>query len=603
MKIDDDSPRPGDAEPTEDEDDDPEAREKVIVRSNGTVVYVGKDMAYQFWKSGCSARTSTTASSRRAWTAARCGRRRATPSQAVAEHPAFGDAAATYNVIDVRQSYLQKLLKQALTAIGHPQEAERLNHFSYEMVALSHATAQELGFAPDPDSEDAKKPFVEVSGRKGLGVKADDLIDRVIDKALGRSRPPPARSCRPPTPQDRRADRRRRGALLPDQVLAHQGHRVRHRRGAQLRGRKRARTCNTRSSAPTTSSRSCRSASASTKPRCWRRCPRRRRTRSTTDARAVGRSCSKPRASTTSSSRWCGRSNSRCWRSTASGWRSCSTRSTIARQILNEERDDVRRWRAAAVAYYRQQLTRALDLMGVAVPPECRTLTHAADRDRPEPHAWTTTSSRSAAPAASPWRSSLGSETPEQILRARRRPDADRRRRRRSDALRRSAARHVPGRRNRAATSSRSRCRAPRSPSGIPVPGDLPRHAGAERRDGRHAGPGHPEPGHRRARALRAASRATHIAHEVWVAKGSKLSALLADHMEDGETCHVNSRHHQAVKQVGDGLRGHRDVARRRDRGDGEAGRAVLHRGAVASRELLAHRRVPRAVRRPGPGR
>ena len=87
-------------------------------------------------------------------------------------------------MIDVRQSYLQKLLKQALTAIGHPQEADRLKHFSYEMVALSHATAKELGFAPDPDSEEAKKPFVEVSGRKGLGVKADDLIDRVIEKAL-----------------------------------------------------------------------------------------------------------------------------------------------------------------------------------------------------------------------------------------------------------------------------------------------------------------------------------------------------------------------------------------------------------------------------------
>ena len=52
------------------------------------------------------------------------------------------------------------------------------------MVALSHATANELGFAPDPDSEDAKRPFVEVSGRKGLGVKADDLIDRMIDKAM-----------------------------------------------------------------------------------------------------------------------------------------------------------------------------------------------------------------------------------------------------------------------------------------------------------------------------------------------------------------------------------------------------------------------------------
>ena len=101
----------------------------------------------------------------------------------------------------MRQSYLQKLLKQALTAVGHPEEAERLTHFSYEMVALSHATARELGFAPPPDSEDAKKPFVEVSGRKGLGVKADDLIDRVIDKARRAKSTPPAGAVRRRSPQ------------------------------------------------------------------------------------------------------------------------------------------------------------------------------------------------------------------------------------------------------------------------------------------------------------------------------------------------------------------------------------------------------------------
>src|SRR4029450_11863883 len=92
--------------------------------------------------------------------------------QAETDHPAFGAAKTTSNVIDVRQAYLQKLLKQALIAVGHPAESERLHHFSYEMVALSHDTARELGFAPAPDSDEAKKPFVEVSGRKGLGVKA-----------------------------------------------------------------------------------------------------------------------------------------------------------------------------------------------------------------------------------------------------------------------------------------------------------------------------------------------------------------------------------------------------------------------------------------------
>jgi arginyl-tRNA synthetase len=179
MKIDD-----PEAAPAEGGEEDPEAREKVIVRSNGTVVYVGKDMAYQFWKSGLLGRDFLY---RRFATRLDGGTLWATTSdrsQAVADHPSFGAAAATYNVIDVRQSYLQKLLKQALTSVGHPHEAERLAHFSYEMVALSHDTAKQLGFAPDPDSEDAGRPFVEVSGRKGLGVKADDLIDLVIAKAL-----------------------------------------------------------------------------------------------------------------------------------------------------------------------------------------------------------------------------------------------------------------------------------------------------------------------------------------------------------------------------------------------------------------------------------
>jgi arginyl-tRNA synthetase len=78
--------------------------------------------------------------------------------------------------------YLQALLSQALRTLGHPKEAENSIHFSYEMVALSHATARELGYPP-PSGEDAAKPFVEVSGRKGLGVKIDDLLDLLIDKA------------------------------------------------------------------------------------------------------------------------------------------------------------------------------------------------------------------------------------------------------------------------------------------------------------------------------------------------------------------------------------------------------------------------------------
>ena len=162
------------------EEAEPEEREKVIVRSNGVVTYVGKDIAYQFWKLGLLGRdfkyrVFVDRSQGPLW--ATCS------SDGVSSHPMFGGAAYVYNVIDVRQSYLQKLLKQALIAVGHPEGAERSHHFSYEMVALSHATARTLGYAPPPDSEAARRPFVEVSGRKGRGVKADDLLDTVIRTA------------------------------------------------------------------------------------------------------------------------------------------------------------------------------------------------------------------------------------------------------------------------------------------------------------------------------------------------------------------------------------------------------------------------------------
>src|SRR5687767_3675340 len=161
-------------------DDEAEEREKVIVRSNGVVTYVGKDIAYQFWKLGLLGRDFKY----RAFVDRPHGPLWATcTTGGVGTHPLFGGAAYVYNVIDVRQSYLQKLLKQALIAVGHPEGAQRSHHYSYEMVALSHATARELGHAPAPDSEEAKRPFVEVSGRKGLGVKADDLLDTMIRKA------------------------------------------------------------------------------------------------------------------------------------------------------------------------------------------------------------------------------------------------------------------------------------------------------------------------------------------------------------------------------------------------------------------------------------
>ena len=157
-----------------------ESREKVIVRSNGVVTYVGKDIANQFWKFGLLGRDfnyrrfGEQENGRALWST--------TSGPGDPNAPSFGRATRIYNVIDSRQMYLQALLSQALRTFGHVKEAERSIHFSYEMVALSHATARELGYPP-PAGEDEAKPFVEVSGRKGLGVKIDDLLDLLTDKA------------------------------------------------------------------------------------------------------------------------------------------------------------------------------------------------------------------------------------------------------------------------------------------------------------------------------------------------------------------------------------------------------------------------------------
>jgi arginyl-tRNA synthetase len=162
-------------------DDAAESREKVIVRSDGTVTYVGKDIANQFWKFGLLGldfryRVFVMRDGDRPLFATTSEPAHAAPGPI----PTFGRGRIVYNVIDTRQSYLQKLLVQALSAMGFDEEAARSVHYAYEMVALSHATARELGYATDTETG---KPFVEVSGRKGLGVKADDLLDRLVAAA------------------------------------------------------------------------------------------------------------------------------------------------------------------------------------------------------------------------------------------------------------------------------------------------------------------------------------------------------------------------------------------------------------------------------------
>jgi len=151
---------------------------KVIVRSNGTVTYVGKDIAYHLWKFGLLGKDFGykpffTYPDHECWIST---------EQGIEPHPRFGGAQAIYNVIDARQSDPQANVIQALRGMGYTDQADRYTHFSYEMVALTPRCAEELGYAIS--DEDKKRPYIEVSGRKGFGVKADDLIDKLIAATL-----------------------------------------------------------------------------------------------------------------------------------------------------------------------------------------------------------------------------------------------------------------------------------------------------------------------------------------------------------------------------------------------------------------------------------
>ena len=152
--------------------DDPD---KILVRSNGTVTYTGKDIAYQLWKFGLLGKDfryglfETSTSEAPLWTT--------TQQDGAPDAPAFGKGSRVYNVIDVRQSYPQKVVKHGVSALGYPEQAEQSIHFAYEMVALSDAAAKALGVESDDGS------VVEMSGRKGIGVKADDLLDALVSGA------------------------------------------------------------------------------------------------------------------------------------------------------------------------------------------------------------------------------------------------------------------------------------------------------------------------------------------------------------------------------------------------------------------------------------
>ena len=165
--------RPGAAAAEGETDEDA----KVIVRSNGTVTYVGKDIAYHLWKFGLLGKDFGykpffNYDDSECWISA---------EQGIEPHPHFGGAQAIYNVIDSRQADPQANVIQAMRGMGHTAEADHYTHFSYEMVALTPRCAEELGY--HVAEEDRGRSYIEVSGRKGFGVKADDLLDRLIAAA------------------------------------------------------------------------------------------------------------------------------------------------------------------------------------------------------------------------------------------------------------------------------------------------------------------------------------------------------------------------------------------------------------------------------------
>jgi len=158
------------------EEEEENTQDKIIVRSNGTVTYVGKDIAYQLWKFGLLGKDFYY----QMWANAPEGQTvwATTSDEGELNAPHFGEAASrVYNVIDARQGYLQDVVKEGLRRLGHEKAARNSIHFAYEIVALTPRCAAEMGYELSP--EEAKKPYVEVSGRKGFGVKADDLLDKL----------------------------------------------------------------------------------------------------------------------------------------------------------------------------------------------------------------------------------------------------------------------------------------------------------------------------------------------------------------------------------------------------------------------------------------
>jgi arginyl-tRNA synthetase len=164
------------AEGAEEEGDDDT---KVLVKSDGIATYTAKDIAYQLWKFGLLGRDFYY----RPWEGDPTLVTTSSQSQAEAPAPHFGNAQRVINVIDARQAYPQRVVQRALRRLHHDREADNSIHLSYEVVALTPDAALELGVAIEEGRES-----VALSGRRGIEVRADDLLDRAIARLNANAR-------------------------------------------------------------------------------------------------------------------------------------------------------------------------------------------------------------------------------------------------------------------------------------------------------------------------------------------------------------------------------------------------------------------------------
>jgi arginyl-tRNA synthetase len=163
-----------DAGAVEDEGDAEAA--KILVKSDGVATYTAKDIAYQLWKFGLLGLDFHY----RSWDPSHPGKPATTTSDAAVadlDGRGFGNASRVVNVIDARQAYPQQVVKQAVHRLGFHEQAERSIHLAYEVVALSARAAADLGL----DVEEGRT-MVALSGRRGIEVRADDLLDAAVER-------------------------------------------------------------------------------------------------------------------------------------------------------------------------------------------------------------------------------------------------------------------------------------------------------------------------------------------------------------------------------------------------------------------------------------